>query len=67
MKDRGMLLDEGSMLALDDNSGAVYAGQVAIETDRPEAALATIETWRVAAAAKEGLNKRADGLSFLSS
>lgn len=44
------LLDEGDMLALDGNTGAVHAGRLAVVTERPEAALAAIAGWRAAAA-----------------
>lgn len=46
----GVLLDEGAMLALDGNTGAVHAGKQAVVTERPDAALAVIAGWRVAAA-----------------
>ena len=42
----GMLLDEGDMLALDGNTGAVHAGSLAIVTERPTAALATVAAWQ---------------------
>jgi hypothetical protein len=44
------LLNEGDMLALDGNTGAVHAGTLAVVQERPEAALATIAGWRSAAA-----------------
>jgi len=44
------LLDEGDMLALDGNTGAVHAGKLAVVQERPEAALATIAGWQSAAA-----------------
>jgi pyruvate,orthophosphate dikinase len=44
----GRLLDEGDMLALDGNTGAVYAGKLAIVTERPEAALAAVAQWHIA-------------------
>ncbi len=47
----GVVLDEGSMLALDGNTGAVHAGRLAIEIERPVEALAAIARWRAAAAA----------------
>jgi pyruvate, orthophosphate dikinase len=43
------LLDEGDMLALDGNTGAVHAGNLAVVQERPGAALATIAGWRSAA------------------
>lgn len=36
------LLDEGDMLVLDGNTGAVHAGKLAVVQERPEAAVATI-------------------------
>ncbi len=39
------LLDEGAMLALDGDSGTIHSGELAIETERPEAALAAIASW----------------------
>lgn len=44
----GILLDEGDMLALDGNSGAVHAGRLEIVSERPDAALAVIARWRSA-------------------
>jgi pyruvate,orthophosphate dikinase len=44
------LLDEGDMLALDGNTGAVHAGKLAVVQERPDAALAIIAGWRSAAA-----------------
>jgi pyruvate,orthophosphate dikinase len=41
----GKLLDEGNMLAIDGNTGAVYAGNLMVVTERPEAALAAIARW----------------------
>jgi pyruvate,orthophosphate dikinase len=45
------LLDEGDLLALDGNTGAVHAGQISVITERPEAALRTIASWQLATAA----------------
>ena len=42
----GRRLDEGDMLALDGNSGAIYAGNLAVVTERPEAALMAIALWQ---------------------
>jgi pyruvate,orthophosphate dikinase len=47
----GVLLNEGDMLALDGNSGAVHAGQLNVITERPDAALQTIASWDCLAAA----------------
>jgi pyruvate,orthophosphate dikinase len=47
----GVLLNEGDMLALDGNSGAVHAGQLSVITERPDAALQTIASWDCLAAA----------------
>lgn len=41
----GTVLNEGDPLSLDGNTGAVHAGQLAMLTERPEAALATIAAW----------------------
>ena len=38
------------MLALDGNSGAIYAGNLAVVTERPEAALMAIALWQRAVA-----------------
>lgn len=46
----GTKLAEGDFLSLDGNSGAVYPGRLAVLTEAPTAALATIATWRPAAA-----------------
>jgi pyruvate,orthophosphate dikinase len=45
------LLNEGDLLALDGNTGAVYAGQLNVTTERPEAALQAIASWQLAPAA----------------
>jgi pyruvate,orthophosphate dikinase len=45
------LLNEGDFLSLDGNSGAVHAGRLAQQVERPERALAAITAWRHAAAA----------------
>ncbi len=47
----GTLLEEGDMLSLDGNTGAVHAGILATVTERPAAALAAIASWRVATSA----------------
>jgi pyruvate,orthophosphate dikinase len=47
----GTLLNEGDFLSLNGNTGAVHAGQLAQLTERPEAALAAVASWRRAAAA----------------
>ncbi len=49
----GMLLHEGDLLALDGNTGAVHAGQLTVKTERPEAALKKIASWRLAEAARQ--------------
>ena len=46
----GTLLDEGDLLSLDGNTGAVYASKLEPLVERPERALRTIEGWRRAAA-----------------
>ena len=46
----GRRLDEGDTLALDGNSGAIYAGNLAVVTERPEAALTAIALWQRAVA-----------------
>jgi pyruvate,orthophosphate dikinase len=45
------LLNEGDVLTLDANTGAIYAGTMTLATERPDAALAAIAAWRLAAAA----------------
>ena len=45
------LLDEGDLLALDGNTGAVHSGQLNVTTERPEAALKVIAGWQLAAVA----------------
>lgn len=40
------VLDEGDVLSLDGNTGAVYAGRLEPVTERPEQALATIRGWK---------------------
>ena len=47
----GTLLNEGDMLALDGNTGAVHAGKLNVVTERPETALKAIAGWRLATAA----------------
>ena len=47
----GRLLNEGDMLALDGNTGAVHAGKLDVVTERPEVALKAIAGWRLATAA----------------
>lgn len=47
----GTLLDEGDMLSLDGNTGAVHAGRLTPVTERPDRALAAIARWRHAAPA----------------
>jgi pyruvate,orthophosphate dikinase len=44
-------LNEGDLLSLDGNTGAVYAGRLAPLVERPERALAANAAWRRAAAA----------------
>jgi pyruvate,orthophosphate dikinase len=46
-----VLLNEGDMLALDGNTGAVHAGELTVTTERPDAALQTISAWQRAALA----------------
>jgi pyruvate,orthophosphate dikinase len=48
-----MLLNESDRLALDGNTGAVYACQLSVTTERLEAALRTIASWQIATAPKE--------------
>jgi pyruvate,orthophosphate dikinase len=45
------VLHEDDLLSLDGNIGAVYAGKLALVTERPERALAAIARWRLAKAA----------------
>jgi pyruvate,orthophosphate dikinase len=46
-----MLLNEGDLLALDGNTGAVHASQLSVTTERLEAALRTVASWQIATAA----------------
>jgi len=45
----GETFAEGQILSLDGHSGAVLAGEVKVEFERPVAALATLAQWRDAA------------------
>ncbi len=47
-----MVLNEGDLLALDGNTGAVHAGQLTVTIERPDAALRTIASWRLAEPAR---------------
>jgi pyruvate,orthophosphate dikinase len=47
----GRVLAEGETISLDGNAGRVFAGAVAMVTERPERALAKIAEWRRALAA----------------
>lgn len=47
----GVTLNEGDMLSLDGNEGAVYAGVLTPVIERPDKTLAAIAAWRVAKAA----------------
>jgi pyruvate,orthophosphate dikinase len=40
------LISEGDLISLDGNSGAVYAGKLEPQVERPEHALAAIAAWR---------------------
>ena len=51
----GTLLHEGSLISLDGNTGAVHAGVLTIEAERPAAALEAIALWRTSAMADSGL------------
>ncbi len=42
----GQALASGDLLAIDGDTGAVFAGRVAVRRERPEAALARISEWR---------------------
>jgi pyruvate,orthophosphate dikinase len=42
----GQAFVPGDLLAIDGDTGAVFAGQVAVRRERPEAALARISAWR---------------------
>lgn len=54
----GTLLDEGDLLALDGNTGAVYAGSLTVITERPTETLATIATWLAASGDTPGGERR---------
>jgi len=45
----GKALDEGDPVSLDGNTGAIYAGALAVLTERPERELAAVAAWRAAA------------------
>ena len=47
----GTVVNEGDLLSLNGNTGAVHLGRLAQVTERPERALAAIAVWRKAAAA----------------
>jgi pyruvate,orthophosphate dikinase len=47
----GTLLHEDDLLSLDGNTGAVHAGRLVLQTERPDRALGVIATWGRAAAA----------------
>ena len=47
----GTVVNEGDLLSLNGNTGAVHLGRLAQVTERPERALAAIAGWRKAAAA----------------
>jgi pyruvate,orthophosphate dikinase len=47
----GTLLHEDDILLLDGNTGAVHAGRLIPQTERPDQALAIIAGWRRAVAA----------------
>ncbi|HTW66717.1 MAG TPA: PEP/pyruvate-binding domain-containing protein [Bryobacteraceae bacterium] len=47
----GRTLHEGDFLSLDANEGAIYAGQLATITERPERELAAIHAWQSATSA----------------
>jgi pyruvate,orthophosphate dikinase len=40
------VLHEGDVITIDGDSGLIYAGLVDVVIDRPDDALATIESWR---------------------
>jgi len=42
----GMPIGEGDWISIDGDTGEVFLGQREIVTERPEAALAEVETWR---------------------
>ena len=46
----GAAVKEGDWLSIDGETGAIYLGRGEIVTERPEAELAEIESWRRAAA-----------------
>ncbi|HET7446858.1 MAG TPA: PEP-utilizing enzyme [Methyloceanibacter sp.] len=49
----GESIREGDWLSIDGDTGEVFLGQREIVTERPEAALAEIEAWRVSASNDE--------------
>jgi pyruvate, orthophosphate dikinase len=50
----GVPLLEGDWLSVDGDTGEVYLGQIEIVTERPEAMLAEVESWREEAAKPRG-------------
>jgi pyruvate,orthophosphate dikinase len=42
----GIPLNEGDWVSVDGDTGEVFFGQLEITTERPEAALAEVESWR---------------------
>ncbi len=46
----GAAVKEGDWLSIDGETGAIYLGRSEVVTERPEAELAEIESWRRAAA-----------------
>jgi hypothetical protein len=50
----GVPLVEGDWVSVDSDTGEVFLGQLEIATERPEALLAEIETWREDAAKHHG-------------
>jgi pyruvate,orthophosphate dikinase len=57
----GTRLNEGDVLSLDGNTGAVHAGRLALLTERPERALAVVAGWHKA---KLGKAKRRSSASM---
>ena len=47
----GVLLNEGDFLSLDGNTGAIHAGRLEPQTERPDRALAAIKSWHQAGSA----------------
>ncbi len=55
----GVPLVEGDWISVDGDTGEVFLGQIEIATERPEAMLAEVETWREDAAKHQAARRSA--------